>query len=188
MFQEPPMDKTHQYTHGLAVMRAQPLHIAHEKVIRSMLEKCSYATVILGSIQEQGTDRNPFSYTQRKQMIKNVFPDETEAKKLRVIGLFDINNPTEWGNFVLDFMHEAFPELPRPDVYFAGSAYDMQWFKNLFDNFELIDRTNYSFPYVSGSMVRDMMTIGDRRWKDFVNPLNHALVENYTRERNKGIV
>lgn len=105
------MPENHQYRHGLAVMRAQPLHIGHEKVIRDMLAKCGKVTIILGSIQEQGTARNPFSYTERKQMIKNVFNAETESKRLRVIGLFDINNPTEWGKFVLDFLKEAFPDL-----------------------------------------------------------------------------
>lgn len=105
------MPENHQYRHGLAVMRAQPLHIGHEKVIRDMLAKCGKVTIILGSIQEQGTARNPFSYTERKQMIKNVFDAETESKRLRVIGLFDINNPTEWGKFVLDFLKEAFPDL-----------------------------------------------------------------------------
>lgn len=64
------MPENHQYRHGLAVMRAQPLHIGHEKVIRDMLAKCGKVTIILGSIQEQGTARNPFSYTERKQMIK----------------------------------------------------------------------------------------------------------------------
>ena len=182
------MSENYQYKHGLAVMRAQPLHIGHEKVIRDMLQKCAKVTLILGSIQEQGTARNPFSYTERKQMIKNVFNAEIEAKRLLVIGLFDIINPTEWGNFVLDFLQEAFPSLEKPDVYFAGSGYDAQWFKNIFENFEIIDRTDYSFPYVSGSMVRDMMTIGDRRWKDFVNPLNHPMVEAYLNNQNKGVI
>ena len=121
-------------------------------------------------------------------MIKNVFNAETESKRLRVIGLFDINNPTEWGKFVLDFLKEAFPDLEKPDVYFAGSAYDAQWFKNIFAHFEIIDRTDYSFPYVSGSMVRDMITIGDRRWKDFVNPCNHAAVEAYINNQDKGMI
>lgn len=182
------MPEPYQYQHGLVVMRAQPLHIGHEKVIHNMLGKCGKATVILGSIQEQGTPRNPFSYTERKQMIKNVFAAETETKRLRVIGLFDISNPIEWGNFVLDFLAEAFPELERPDAYFAGSAYDAQWFKNIFANFEIIDRTDYSFPYVSGSMVRDMITIGDRRWKDFINPVNHPAIETYLNTQNKGMI
>lgn len=165
------------YKHGLAIMRAQPLHIGHERIIRQMLEKCDKATVILGSIQEQGTPRNPFSYTQRKKMILNAFAEE--ATRLKVMGLFDINNPTEWANFVLDFMQENMPEWGTPDVYFAGSPYDAQWFRECFANIEYVDRTDLSFPYVSGSMVRDMMTISDERWRNFVNPKNHAFIEEY---------
>lgn len=81
------------------------------------------------------------------------------------MGLFDINNPTQWADFVLDFMRENMPEWGTPDVYYAGSPYDAQWFTPCFEHIECIDRTNPDFPYVSGSMVRDMMTIGDRRWK-----------------------
>lgn len=170
-----------RFNHGLAIMRAQPLHCGHERVIRQMLDECNKVTIILGSIQEQGTPRNPFSYRQRKEMILNVFAQEKE--RLKVMGLFDINNPTEWANFVLDFMAENMPQWGTPDVYYAGSAYDAQWFCSCFQNIVCIDRTDPSFPYVSGSMVRDMMTIGDQRWKNFVNPLNYELVESYLRPK-----
>lgn len=168
---------SYQYQHGLAIMRAQPLHIGHERIISTMLGQCAKATVILGSIQEQGTERNPFSYSVRKKMILNSF--SAELPRLKVMGLFDINNPVEWSNFVLDFMRENMPEWGTPDVYFAGSQYDAQWFKSCFERIECIDRTDQSFPYVSGSMVRDMMTIGDKRWRNFINPVNHRFIEDY---------
>jgi len=168
---------TYLYQHGLVVMRAQPLHIGHERIIKTMLEKCACVTIILGSIQEQGTPRNPFTYMQRKQMILNCFAKDTP--RLKVMGLFDINNPVQWAEFVLDFLHENMPERGCPDVYFAGSPYDAQWFKNSFAHIECIDRTSPDFPYVSGSMVRDMITIGDSRWKNFVSPVNHHFVEEF---------
>lgn len=181
------MSENNIYEHGLVVMRAQPLHIGHERVIKDMLGRCAKVTVILGSIQEQGTERNPFSYTERKQMIHTVFAEETTQKKLKVIGLFDIKNPTEWGNFVIDFMQESFPDLARPDVYFAGSDCDAQWFKGVFGQIEIINRLDYDFPYVSGSMVRDMITIGDLRWKNFINPQLHKTIEAY-KTNQKGII
>lgn len=92
------------------------------------------------------------------------------------------------GKFCARFFERSLSRSGKPDVYFAGSAYDAQWFKNIFAHFEIIDRTDYSFPYVSGSMVRDMITIGDRRWKDFVNPRNHAAIEAYINNQNKGMI
>lgn len=176
-----------KFKSGLVVMRAQPLHIGHEKILKRMLNDCDKIMVILGSVQEQGTERNPYSYTQRKKMILNVFENSDEASRIKVLGLSDINNPTEWANFVLDFLSEALPAESVPEVYYAGSEYDAQWFRQAFKHIEIENRVDYDFPYVSGSMVRDMIKIGDARWKNFVPAAIHALIEesNHTK---KGII
>lgn len=170
---------SYKYKHGLSIMRAQPFHIGHRKMIDLMLKDCEQVTIILGSIQEQGTERNPFNYTTRKKMIQNVYRSSPDYPRLKIIGLFDINNPAEWAEYVLDFMNESFPQLVRPDVYYAGSAYDAHWFKGAFENIEIVDRTAADFPFVTGSMVRDMIKFGDQRWKNYINPENHVLIEEY---------
>ena len=176
-----------KYKHGLSIMRAQPFHIGHQKLVDTMLKDCERVTVALGSIQEQGTARNPLNYTTRKKMIQNIYRDTPEYERLKIIGLFDINNPAEWGEFVLDFMKESFPDLELPDVYYAGSEYDAHWFKECFKHIELVDRTDPSFPFVTGTMVRDMIKFGDSRWKNFIHPKNHHLVEEYFNKK-KGII
>ena len=176
-----------RYKHGLAIMRAQPFHIGHQKLVDQMLTACERVTLALGSIQEQGTERNPLNYTTRKKMIQNIYRSRPEYDRLKIIGLFDINNPAEWGTFVLDFIHESFPSLPSQDVYYAGSAYDAHWFKGCVPHIELVDRTDQSFPFVTGSMVRDMLKFGDPRWKNFIAPENHQLVEEYF-SKKKGII
>lgn len=105
-----------KYKHGLSIMRAQPFHIGHAKMIEKMLRECEQVTIVLGSIQEQGTERNPLNYTTRKKMIQNVYRNRPEYPRLKIIGLFDINNPAEWAEYVLDFMNESLPQLGRPDV------------------------------------------------------------------------
>ncbi len=177
----------YKYKHGLCIMRAQPFHIGHQKIIDQMLNECERVTIALGSIQEQGTARNPFNYTTRKKMIQNIYRGKPEYDRLKIIGLFDINNPAEWGEFVLDFMKESFSDLPLPDVYYAGSAYDAHWFKDCFKHIELVDRTDPSFPFVTGTMVRDMLKFGDPRWKNFIASVNHHIVEEYFNKK-KGII
>lgn len=176
-----------KYKHGLCIMRAQPFHIGHQKIIDQMLKDCERVTIALGSIQEQGTERNPFNYTTRKKMIQNIYRDTPMYDRLKIIGLFDINNPAEWGEFVLDFMRESFSDLPLPDVYYAGSSYDAHWFKDCVKHVELVDRTDPSFPFVTGTMVRDMLKFGDQRWKNFIAPVNHHIVEEYFNKK-KGII
>ena len=176
-----------KYMHGLTIMRAQPFHIGHQKLIDKMLNDCERVTVVLGSIQEQGTARNPLNYTTRKKMIQNIYKGKDEYNRLKIVGLFDINNPAEWGEYVLDFIEESFSQLPKPDVYYAGSSYDAHWFKECFKYIELVDRTDESFPFVTGSMVRDMIKFGDKRWKNFIAKENHSLVEEYFNKK-KGII
>ncbi len=177
----------YKYQHGLSIMRAQPFHIGHAKLIDRMLDECERVTIILGSIQEQGTSRNPLNYTTRKKMIQNVYRNKPEYERLRIIGLFDINNPAEWGEYVLDFVNETFPDLPKPDAYYAGSSYDSHWFKDYFNHIVLVDRTDPNFPFVTGTMIRDMIKFGDNRWKQFIHPENYEIVEDYF-ARKKAII
>ena len=120
-------------------------------------------------------------------MIQKIFEGTAEAERIKIIGLFDINNPAEWAGFVLDFLRESFPDTEMPDVYYAGSAYDAHWFGRVFDNIQIEDRVDYNFPYVSGSMVRDMMKIGDRRWKDFVPEVLWPMIEEFAGQK-KGVL
>ena len=80
---------------------------------------------------------------------------------------------------MLDFITDSFPNLPKPDVYYAGSPYDAHWFRECFAHIELVDRTDHDFPFVTGTMVRDMIKFGDMRWKNFIAPENYHLVEDY---------
>lgn len=176
-----------KYHCGLVVMRAQPPHIGHQKIINRMLQECEQIIVILGSVQEQGTDRNPFSYIQRKKMLQDLYTTDCQASRMKIIGLFDINNPTEWSNFVLDFLKESMPTWPVPEVYYAGSEYDAQWFRTAFKAIEIENRVDYDFPYVSGSMVRDMLKIGDNRWRNYIPQEIHHYIEE-SLQTKKGVV
>ena len=174
------------YAHGFCVMRAQPFHIGHIKLLNAMLQNCAHVTIILGSIQEQGTKRNPFNYTTRKKMLQNHYRTSADYVRLQIVGLADIHNSENWSAYVLDFIEKTFPNLPKPDVYYAGSQYDAEWFKSAVPHIEIIDRNNPDFPYVSASMIREMIAFADSRWKKFVPAENHALIEAFLAQ-NKSV-
>ncbi len=161
-----------KYKHGLAVARVQPFHRGHERVINRMLSECEHVTVILGSIQEQGTLKNPFSYTQRKKMIKNVYSNTPNWSRIRVSGLADLNSEMEWADYVLGHVADLDQTLMPPDAYYCGSYYDAHWYRHKVKNIELIDRTDQNVPYVSGTMIRDMCTYQDIRWKLYIHECN----------------
>ena len=165
-----------KYKHGLTIMRAQPFHVGHQKLIDCMLRSCELVTVMLGSIQESGTERNPLTYQTRRQMIENIYQKTDNFKRLNICGIEDIHNPPRWANYAFDCILNKFPSAPLPDVYYAGSLADAELFKPCCRYIEIVDRTDPNFPFVSGTMVRDMISLGDKRWKDFIPSENHKMM------------
>ena len=64
---------------GLFIGRFQPFHNGHLKAIENILEVCEKVIIVIGSAQEKNTPKNPFSSTQRVEMIKAVLEDDMEA-------------------------------------------------------------------------------------------------------------
>ncbi len=162
---------------GLYIGRFQPLTLGHVRVIDTMLYECENLIIVIGSTQEMGTERNPFNFSTRKQMIKNVYtpkPFEVVNKweKIKVIGLCDIFNPSAWAKYVLDDIdlkiEEGEIKFPKPDTYYCGSYLDGHFFQNTGLNIRVIDRTDIKFPLVTSSMVRQMCRYQDKRWKEYV--------------------
>jgi len=159
-------------------MRCQPFHKGHERIINKMLAECEHVTVVLGSIQEHGTVKNPFAYDKRKKMVKNVFSNTPNWSRIRVTGLADLNSEMQWADYVLEHVADLNNERPIVDAYYCGSHYDAHWYRHKIKNVELIDRTEQSFPYVSGTLIRDMCTYQDVRWKLYIHECNWELVDD----------
>lgn len=173
------------YKHGIAVMRCQPFHIGHERIVDAMLAKCEMATIILGSTNIKDKS-NPWMFHDRKKMIKNVYGKLPEWDKLRILGAPDINNDERWASFIIeDIVKEYYVEelemedYPGVDAYFGGSEFDTRYFRNSQLEINHVDRTDEAIPFVSGTMVRDMIRIQDPRWKLYVSKHNHELIEKY---------
>lgn len=173
------------YKHGITVMRCQPFHIGHERILDTMLAKCDMVTIILGSTNIKDT-KNPWAFHDRKKMIKNIYGETAAWKKMQILGAPDIHDDLRWPKFILeDIVKEHYvdqlemKDYPEVDAYFAGSRFDSRWFEQEKLSIELIERTDQEFPYVSGTMIRDMGTMQDSRWKLYIHKTNHELVQKY---------
>lgn len=163
------------YKHGLAVMRCQPLHFGHVLLIEEMLEKCNKITILLGSIQEINTNRNPFSFVQRKQMIEEVF--KNDLNRITINGIKDIFDFGRWADHVLGHLKE------EVDCYFCGSTYDCHWLNDKIKNVFILDR-NKTIPFVSGTMLREMLQYNDERWKEYIPEEIHTFIlKKYKKEK-----
>lgn len=138
---------------GLAIMRLQPLHEGHKILIKEMIDGCDIAVIAIGSAQESKTQKNPFSYEERKKMIFEAFGDE---KKLFAIPINDIGAKTkkEWVEFVEKEL--AKNNLPLPTHYFTGSIEDAKWYTESGWEIVIVDRLTVG-KGISATKIREEM-------------------------------
>lgn len=110
-----------QFKRGLIIGRFQGFHIGHAYMIDKALELCDYVTIFIGSAQESGTKRNPFSYNMRANIITLNYREAIENGRLRLLPLRDIGagDNAIWGTYVMNKYREY--EGGAPDVIISGN-------------------------------------------------------------------
>jgi bifunctional NMN adenylyltransferase/nudix hydrolase len=60
--------------------RFQPLHIGHVGIIEKALEMAQWLMIVIGSANEPPSPKNPFSFQERKDMIRACFDFQTQQR------------------------------------------------------------------------------------------------------------
>ena len=103
------------YGLGLIVGRFQGIHKGHEMMIDSALAVCGEVAVFVGSSQESGTSKNPFTYNMRREMLERLYGDRIKVFPLPDAGL---GNCAAWGEYVIKNAVERTGK--RPDLAVSG--------------------------------------------------------------------
>ena len=100
---------------GITVGRFQTFHLGHADMIEKAVAVCERVGVFVGSSQESGTAKNPFTYEQRERYLRRVFGDAIEIYPLPDIG---VGNNSKWGEYVLENVRRRFGK--SPDLLISG--------------------------------------------------------------------
>lgn len=155
----------HPYKLGIMVGRFQTIHSGHELMINKAIELCDRVGLFVGSSQESRTEKNPFTYEERLDMLKTLFGDKVEIYPLPDIG---VGNNTRWGAYVLENVRERFGT--NPDLLISGKeARRIDWFDD--------DELNISELYIpktidiSGTDMRNHFLADDvATWQAYTSP------------------
>jgi bifunctional NMN adenylyltransferase/nudix hydrolase len=86
--------------------RFQPLHKGHEAIISEALKQAREVVVVVGSSFEARSIRNPFSFEERRDMIRAVFPQNN----LHIVPVLDYPyDDNKWVAAVQSAVHAAVP-------------------------------------------------------------------------------
>lgn len=156
---------------GILVGRFQVLHSGHEQMIQTALTLCDRVGIFVGSSQESGTAKNPFSFEERKQLLTNIFGSSIEIYPLPDIG---VGNTSAWGDYVLQHVQQRFGCMP--DLLVSGKeSRRLDWF----DSVAGVRIAELYIPKtidISASQMRQLLIDDDYAvWAQYTNEKNHGM-------------
>jgi bifunctional NMN adenylyltransferase/nudix hydrolase len=108
--------------------RFQPFHNGHTAVIDAALKQAKEVVVVVGSSFAARNIRNPFTFEERKSMIKSVFTTE----RVKVVPVSDFPyDDNKWVNAIQKIVDETVPDAK--DVGLIGHSKDStSYYLNIF--------------------------------------------------------
>ena len=161
------MSKT--FHRALVIGRFQPFHKGHQLLIDKALEQSEEVIVLIGSSQEANTERNPFSFQQRKQMIEKIYSSNVNVLPLPDIGIGDC---PKWGEYLLDKAGEV-------DLFVSGEEekYKMWFSPSILSHLSILTIDKEEI-HASGTEVRKALLQGDREtFESMMDPKLYPLYE-----------
>lgn len=158
------MKEPKPYRLGISVGRFQTLHTGHVQMLSAGIAICERFCVLVGSSQESGTNKNPFSYEQRERMLRAVFGDRIEIYPLPDVG---IGNVAGWGDYVLEQARAYTGEQPELAVS-SRETRRASWYEDAAMT-ELIVPRDID---ISATDMRDFFLQDDREsWQRYTSPV-----------------
>ena len=147
---------------GIMVGRFQTLHSGHEFMIDKAVELCDRVGIFIGSSQESGTEKNPFTYETRKELLEAVYGDSITICPLPDIG---VGNNSLWGDYVLKNVSEYFGRYP--DLVVSGKENRRNTWYDGHDITEIFIPKTID---ISASEMREFFINNDfEEWKKYTN-------------------
>lgn len=88
---------------ALFIGRFQPFHNGHYRSVKKLIKKHDKVCIAIGSSDKYNTIENPFTFSERKRMIKSCFKKQ---RKIRVIAVPDIHDDERWVSHVISLVPE----------------------------------------------------------------------------------
>lgn len=140
---------------ALFIGRFQPFHNAHLIDVKKVLKEVDEVIIAIGSSQEKNTLENPFSYTERKQMIINTLKKD-KIKKYKIYGVPDLYDDKKWVAYIKK-------NLPSYDFVYSGNPWTLKCFRKYDSKVKKIQLIKG----ISSTIIRNRM-IRDKNWSKLV--------------------
>lgn len=136
---------------ALIIGRFQPFHLGHLSAVKEMLQACDEAVIAVGSAQYSHTRENPFTASERYEMILRSSRDEGISGRIHIVPVTDINQNALWVSHVRAIS-------PSFSAVYTNNPLTMRLFREA--GYEVRQTALYSRDKYSASLIREQMLSG----------------------------
>lgn len=141
-----------------SIWRLNPMHLWHESIINSLSKEVIEAKFlqILWSSNAKFSLRHYFSYTERREFFKKVYPN------VPVVGIPDYKTDEEWLLALDDLLMSHFwlssrQEVKQKVTFLTWSTKDVSFLIDDWRLVKIIDRFDGTTPKISATEVREIL-------------------------------
>ncbi len=147
---------------GVIIGRFQPIHNAHEKLIREAMSQCGTVVVLVGSCNRARTFKNPLNFREREHLIRNTINngDQPDDCNLIILPINDYPyNDAAWVAGIHNAVQEVVDSLSfknvKPEIsVFGHNKDDSSYYLRLFPSWTLTEVPSYGD--ISATDIREM--------------------------------
>ena len=142
-----------KYKIGLVVGRFQPITAGQQLLINTALENCKKVIILVLSSDKSRTYKNPFSYSERKEMIQKTFSDNLNNIEILPLPDKEIYSNAERGRYMLSEIKDKLNQ--HVDVFITTTPKVTR-----FDSSMKIISVNRDVKPTTGDEIRDKIVLG----------------------------
>ena len=162
---------------GLLIGRFQPFHLGHLSAIQFALSKVDKLWIGLGSSNRPIEKDNPFTATERKEMILSSI-DSSMKEKISIYFIPDVDNHVRW-------IEKIDTIVPSFDIVFSNDDLTKHLYAKRSTKISSIPFSNREI--LSGTRIRDLI-VSDQKWDDLVpNGTKNFLIGIGAKDRLKDL-
>lgn len=153
-----------KYKVGVVLGRFQMLHKGHISLIDESLSLAEKTVVLIGSSDKKRTLDNPFSFEERKEMIKSIRPD------VIVLPIYDlgVGNVYLWGDYLIKTLKD---NNITPDLFIFGNEDKVDlWFRKEILSNITIKKVSRKLIDISATKLRESILNNDKKLFDLYVP------------------
>ena len=140
---------------SVVIGRFQIPHEGHKKLLEKAAEVADNIVIIVGSVGQPKTPKNPFSFEERKEMLKEIIPEGISCSTLPVRDKKYNNN--DWVVDVVNKVNSTLPngwsDHPRKIALVGHKKDSSSFYLDLFPQWKFVEVTNHI--NISSTVIRN---------------------------------